>query len=91
MVLRPENVKRSVSSARLSAKRAELLEFVCYVDNYEKSFRREIISSSILVVDGPRVYMSLMQEVKYTKCYGEIIIYSGDDEISDGQPITHQF
>lgn len=61
MLLRPENVKRAVSSARLSAKRAELLEFVYYVDNYETSFRREIISSGLLVVDGRRVYMSLTQ------------------------------
>ena len=77
--LRPENVKRLVSSARLSAISPELLEFVFYVDNDDTSFPREIIDSGILVVDGPKIHMSLMQNVMYTKCHGEIIMYSGDD------------
>lgn len=76
---RPENVKMVVSSAFNNAVLPELVEFLFYVDSDDETFPLEILSSKTKIVRGPRMWLSVLQNILYSQAQGEIIMYAGDD------------
>jgi len=76
---RPNNIKRVVSSALLNAKYPNLIEFLFYVDNDDKSFPPDLQHPNIKIIYGPRVWLSIMQNTLYIHSVGEIVMYAGDD------------
>jgi hypothetical protein len=76
---RPDNVKRLIDSAFSTARFPEQVEFLFYVDLDDDSFPAEIESSNVRVIRGPRMWLSVLQNILYANCNGEIVMYSGDD------------
>lgn len=76
---RPENVKRLVNSALSTAQFPGEVEFLFYVDLDDDSFPSEIESTNIKVIRGPRMWLSVLQNILYANCKGEIVMYSADD------------
>jgi hypothetical protein len=76
---RPSNVKRLVNSAFSTARFPDQIEFLFYVDLDDDSFPSEIESPNVRVIQGPRMWLSLLQNILYANCKGEIVMYSGDD------------
>ena len=76
---RPENVKRLVRSALSTAQFPDQVEFLFYVDLDDDSFPSEIESTNVRVIRGPRMWLSVLQNILYANCKGEIVMYSGDD------------
>jgi hypothetical protein len=76
---RPDNVKRLIDSAFSTARFPEQVEFLFYVDLDDDSFPVEIESSNVRVIRGPRMWLSVLQNILYANCNGEIVMYSGDD------------
>jgi len=76
---RPGNVKRLVNSALSTARFPDQVEFLFYVDLDDDSFPSEIESTNIRVIRGPRMWLSVLQNILYANCKGEIVMYSGDD------------
>jgi len=76
---RPDNVKRLIDSAFSTARFPEQVEFLFYVDLDDDSFPVEIESSNVRVIRGPRMWLSVLQNILYAHCNGEIVMYSGDD------------
>ena len=56
---RPENVKRLISSALKTADYPNKIEFVFYVDEDDSSFDMKLRNTKIIVVRGPRIWISL--------------------------------
>ena len=76
---RPDNVMRLVNSALSTAKFPDQVELLFYVDSDDDSFPSEIESANVRVVRGPRMWLSVLQNILYANCRGEIVMYSGDD------------
>jgi hypothetical protein len=76
---RPDNVKRLVESAISTARFPDQVEFLFYVDLDDSTFPSEIESSTVRVIRGPRMWLSVLQNILYANCNGEIVMYSGDD------------
>lgn len=76
---RPENVIKMVNSAIKHAENPNLIEFLFYVDSDDTSFPQKLIGSNVKVIYGPRVWLSIMQNVLYVHAIGEIIMYAADD------------
>ena len=76
---RPDNVKRLIDSAFSTARFPEQVEFLFYVDLDDDSFPSELESSNVRVIRGPRMWLSVLQNILYANCNGEIVMYSGDD------------
>ena len=76
---RPDNVKRLVDSAFSTARFPDQVEFLFYVDLDDDTFPPEIESSNVRVIRGPRMWLSVLQNILYANCKGEIVMYSGDD------------
>lgn len=74
--MRPENVIKLISTARSTANRPELIEFIFYVDNDDDSFPD---ISNVKVIRGPRIWISNAHNVIYTEAQGEILMTAGDD------------
>lgn len=79
---RPENVIRKVRSILSTSHRPDLVEIIFYVDNDDVSFPETILkNSNVIVVNGPRMWLSILQNVLYSYSKGEIIMYTGDDVV----------
>jgi len=77
---RPENVIRLVNSVLSTASESRLVEIIFYVDDDDKSFPNQVFElGSIKVITGPRMWLSLIQNILFIHASGEIIMYSGDD------------
>jgi hypothetical protein len=76
---RPDNVKRLIDSAFSTARFPEQVEFLFYVDLDDDSFPSELESSNVRVIHGPRMWLSVLQNILYANCNGEIVMYSGDE------------
>ena len=76
---RPKNVKRLISSALKTADYPSRVEFVFYVDEDDSSFDINFRNTKIIVVRGPRIWISLAFNILYTNSNGEIIMYGADD------------
>ncbi len=76
---RPDNVKRLVDSIFNTAKFPDQIEILFYVDLDDQSFPSEILSENVRLIRGPRMWLSVLQNILYANCRGEIIMYSGDD------------
>lgn len=76
---RPENVKRLVRSLELNTDLPELTEVLFYVDEDDRSFPMIDSNISIRVINGPRLWLSLMQNILYANAKGQILMHAGDD------------
>lgn len=76
---RPENVKRLVKSVLSTARFPGEVEILFYVDFDDDSFPSELESSNVRVIRGPRMWLSVLQNILYANCKGEIVMYAGDD------------
>ena len=74
--MRPQNVKKLVSSARSTANHPEQIEFIFYVDNDDETFPD---ISNVKVIRGPRTWISNAHNIIYTVAKGEILMTAGDD------------
>jgi len=74
--MRPENVVKLISTARSTANRPELIEFIFYVDYDDDTFP---LFSDVKVIKGPRMWISNAHNVIYTEARGEILMTAGDD------------
>jgi len=79
---RPDNVVRKVQSILSTASEPNLVEILFYVDLDDYTFPNEILEfSNVKKVVGPRMWLSILQNVLYAQASGEIIMYSGDDVV----------
>jgi glycosyltransferase involved in cell wall biosynthesis len=79
---RPENVIRKVNSILSTSHRLDLVEIIFYVDNDDVTFPEIILNNgNVTVVKGPRMWLSILQNVLYSYSKGEIIMYTGDDVV----------
>lgn len=76
---RPENVRRLVNSALSTAKFPDQVEILFYVDFDDESFPFELEAPNVRIIRGPRMWLSLLQNILYANCNGEIVMYAGDD------------
>jgi len=83
---RPENVLRKIESVFKTATKPNLVEIIFYVDSDDLTFpNSKITNSNVKVVTGPRMWLSILQNVLYTHATGEILMYTGDDVIFESQ------
>ena len=79
---RPDNVVRKVQSILSTASEPNLVEILFYVDLDDYTFPNEILEfSNVKKVVGPRMWLSILQNILYAQASGEIIMYSGDDVV----------
>ena len=79
---RPENVIRKVNSILSTSHRGDLVEIIFYVDNDDVTFPEIVLNNgNVTVVKGPRMWLSILQNVLYSYSKGEIIMYTGDDVV----------
>ena len=76
---RPTNVRKVVHSIMSNAFDSNLVEVVFYVDHDDRSFPDEIISLNVKKIVGPRLWLSVLQNILYSHASGEIIMYAADD------------
>jgi glycosyltransferase involved in cell wall biosynthesis len=76
---RPANVRRLITSVFSTAEQPSQVELLFYVDSDDETFPEEVISENIRVVRGPRMWLSVLQNILYANCRGEIVMYAGDD------------
>ena len=78
---RPNNVRRTINSVKETASRPELVEMLFYVDSDDQTFPFEVLGKNIRIVRGPRMWLSVLQNILYANSLGEIIMYTGDDVV----------
>jgi len=79
---RPENVIRKVNSILSTSHRGDLVEIIFYADNDDVTFPEIVLNNgNVTVVKGPRMWLSILQNVLYSYSKGEIIMYTGDDVV----------
>jgi hypothetical protein len=76
---RPENVARLVTSIFSKCKNPDKVEVLFYVDEDDDTFPNEFLNKNVKKIVGPKIWLSLMQNVLYANAKGEIIMYAGDD------------
>lgn len=76
---RPDNVQRLVNSVFETAKHPGEVEILFYVDSDDESFPTELQSENVRLIRGPRLWISVAQNILYANCRGQIIMYAGDD------------
>ena len=76
---RPENVLRLVKSATENASNQGTLEFVFYVDQDDETFPKLDTKTRIKVIRGPRIWLSIIQNVLYANSTGDLLMYAADD------------
>jgi len=76
---RPKNVINLINSAKNTADNPSKIEFVFYVDCDDKSFPQLEEWDTIKVIHGPRMWLSVIQNVLYANACGEILMYAADD------------
>jgi hypothetical protein len=76
---RPDNVRRLVESIFSNAENPTNIEILFYVDQDDATFPESLIDKNVKVIVGPRLWLSIMQNVLYANARGEIIMYAGDD------------
>ena len=70
---RPANVRRLITSVFSTAEQPSQVELLFYVDSDDETFPEEVISENIRVVRGPRMWLSVLQNILYANCRGEIV------------------
>ena len=78
---RPNNVRRTIDSVKKTARRPDLVEMLFYVDLDDHTFPNDVLEKNIRVVRGPRMWLSVLQNILYANASGEIIMYTGDDVV----------
>jgi glycosyltransferase involved in cell wall biosynthesis len=76
---RPENVRRLIASVVSTAKEPLNVELLFYVDHDDQTFPEDVLSDNVRLIRGPRMWLSLLQNVLYASSRGEIVMYAGDD------------
>lgn len=76
---RPENVIRLINSAVTNSNNPKNLEFIFYVDDDDKSFPDLDSTIKTKIVYGPRMWLSIMQNILYANASGDILMYAADD------------
>jgi hypothetical protein len=69
---RPDNVKRLVDSALATAKFPDEVELLFYVDSDDDTFPTEMESENVRLIRGPRMWLSVLQNILYANCRGDI-------------------
>jgi hypothetical protein len=83
---RPNNVLRKIESVFGTATNPNLVEILFYVDSDDLTFpSSKIKNKNVKVIKGPRMWLSILQNVLYTHASGEILMYTGDDVIFESQ------
>ena len=70
-----------MNSALSTALFPNQVELLFYVDSDDESFPLELESSTVRVIRGPRMWLSVLQNILYAHSKGEIVMYAGDDLI----------
>ena len=78
---RPENVRRLVLSILSNAHKPDQTEILFYIDEDDDTFPDDILQHNIRKIVGPRLWLSIMQNILYFNCRGEIVMYAGDDVV----------
>lgn len=78
---RPNNVRRTIESVKNTASRPELVEMLFYVDLDDQTFPSEVLEKNIRIIRGPRMWLSVLQNILFANASGEIIMYTGDDVV----------
>ena len=73
---RPDNVKRLIDSATLTAENQQNIEFCFYVDNDDSL---NVSDDRVRVYRGDRIILSEMWNKAYTLSSGDICMHGGDD------------
>lgn len=76
---RPENVKRLLSSLELNTNQLDLIEVLFYVDDDDQTFPKIVSKVPFRVITGPKLWLSLMQNILYSHAKGQILMHAGDD------------
>lgn len=76
---RPENVIRLIESAEKTANNPEKLEFVFYVDHDDLTFPILNTTIQVKIVKGPRVWLSIIQNILFANSTGDLLMYAADD------------
>ena len=76
---RPENVRRLIASVVATAEQPLNVELLFYVDHDDQTFPQDVLSANVRLIRGPRMWLSLLQNVLYASSRGEIVMYAGDD------------
>ena len=76
---RPENVRRLIASVVSTAEQPLNVELLFYVDHDDQTFPEDVLSDNVRLIRGPRMWLSLLQNVLYASSRGEIVMYAGDD------------
>ncbi|NDF03089.1 MAG: glycosyltransferase family 2 protein [Actinobacteria bacterium] len=82
---RPDNVRRAINSVKNTASRPNLVEILFYVDLDDHTFPIDVLEKNIRLVRGPRMWLSVLQNILYANASGEIIMYTGDDVVYETQ------
>ena len=78
---RPSNVRRTIESVKNTVSQPNLIEMLFYVDLDDETFPTEVLRKNIKIVRGPRMWLSVIQNILYANASGEIIMYSADDVV----------
>jgi hypothetical protein len=76
---RPENIREFLRSGISLAKHINQVEFLFYVDYDDDTFPIDVLDENIKIIRGPRLWLSVMQNILFANATGEIIMYTGDD------------
>ena len=82
---RPSNVRRAVDSVKNTVSQPDLVEILFYVDLDDDTFPTEVLGENVRVVRGPRMWLSVLQNILYANAFGEILMYSADDVVYETQ------
>jgi hypothetical protein len=76
---RPENIKRLMSSLELNTELPNSTEVLFYVDDDDLTFPQIESSIAFRLITGPKLWLSIMQNILYSHAKGQILMYAGDD------------
>jgi hypothetical protein len=82
---RPENVRRLIESVFSNAANPASIEIIFYVDQDDSTFPESLINENVKVIVGPRLWLSIMQNVLYANARGEIVMYAADDIVMNSR------
>ena len=82
---RPSNVRRAVDSVKNTVSQPDLVEILFYVDLDDDTFPTEVLGKNVRIVRGPRMWLSVLQNILYANAFGEILMYSADDVVYETQ------
>ena len=76
---RPEQLAEMMESALNMSLKPNQIEFCLYIDVDDSSYDDLVLPNNVMVVRGPRMWLSMMYNALLTAAKGEYLFWSGDD------------